>query len=83
MNVVYLRFTNQLHNMPNYFIIINILLLIGLITFIYKWYTQRTYNKQLFTRAWNLELTLIHIYDDSTDDVKKKILHTLDNITPL
>ena len=64
-------------------IILNILLLIVAITFIYKWYTQRIYNKQLFTRSWNLELALIHIYDDSPDEVKKKILHVLDNITPL
>lgn len=69
--------------MLTYLIILNILLLIVAITFIYKWYMQRIYNKQLFARSWNLELTLIHIYDDSTDDVKKKILHTLDNITPL
>lgn len=81
--MLYLRFTNQFHDMLNYLIIINILLLLGLLVFVYKWYTQRTYNKQLFTRAWDLELTLIHIYDDSTDEVKKKILHTLDNITPL
>ena len=69
--------------MLNYLILINILLFVACIAFIYKWYTQRVYNKQLFTRAWQLELTLMDIYDESTEKVQKKIIHTLDSITPL
>jgi hypothetical protein len=69
--------------MLNYLILTNILLFVVCITFIYKWYTQRMYNKQLFTRTWQLELTLMDIYDDSTDETQEKIIHTLNNITPL
>lgn len=69
--------------MLNYLILINILLFVVCITFIYKWYIQRMYNKQLFTRTWQLELTLMDIYDDSTGETQKKIIHALDNITPL
>jgi 2-oxo-4-hydroxy-4-carboxy--5-ureidoimidazoline (OHCU) decarboxylase len=69
--------------MLNYLILINILLFVVCIAFIFKWYTQRAYNKQLFTRALELELTLMDIYDESAEKVQKKIIHTLDNITPL
>jgi hypothetical protein len=69
--------------MLNYLILINILLFVLCVAFIYKWYTQRRYNKQLFTRTWQLELTLMDIYDDSTGETQKKIVHALDNITPL
>jgi hypothetical protein len=69
--------------MLNYLILINIILFVLCIAFIYKWYTQRRYNKQLFVRAWQLELLLIDIYGDSATDIKKQIAHTLDNITPL
>jgi hypothetical protein len=69
--------------MLNYLILTNILLFVTCIVFIYKWYTQRVYNKKLFTRAWQLEWTLMDIYEESTEKVQKKILHTLDNITPL
>lgn len=66
--------------MLNYLIII---LFVVNITFIYKWYVQRAHNKQLFNRAWQLEFTLMDIYDNCSDEVKKKILHTLNNINPL
>lgn len=69
--------------MLNYLIITNILLFVVCITFIYKWYTQRAYNRKLFTRAWQLEWTLMDIYGESAEKIQKKILHTLDNITPL
>jgi hypothetical protein len=69
--------------MLNYLILTNILLFFVSITFIYKWYTQRAYNRKLFTRAWQVEYTLVDIYEESTEKVQKKILHTLDNITPL
>jgi hypothetical protein len=69
--------------MLNYLILTNILLFVTCIIFIYKWYTQRTYNRKLFTRAWQLEWTLMDIYGESIEKVQKKILHTLDNITPL
>lgn len=69
--------------MLTYSITINILLFIVCGIILYKWYTQRTYNKQLFARSWRLELTLMNIYNDSTDEVKKTILTTLNSITPL
>jgi hypothetical protein len=69
--------------MLNYLILTNILLFVTCIVFIYKWYTQRAYNRKLFIRAWQLEWTLMDIYGESTKKVQKKILHTLDNITPL
>jgi hypothetical protein len=69
--------------MLTYSIVINILLFIVCGIILYKWYTQRTYNKQLFTRSWQLEITLMNIYNDSTDEVKKTILNTLNSITPL
>lgn len=79
--VVYLDFTNQNYFMLNY-IIIAILLAIST-TFIYKWYRQHMYNKQLFVRAWRLELILMAIYNDCSEESKEKIRYTLSSIKPL
>jgi hypothetical protein len=69
--------------MLNYLLVTIIILLIVVVILTYKWYTQLIYNRKLFIRSWQLEWTLVDIYGESTEKVQKKILHTLDNITPL
>lgn len=69
--------------MLNYLLLINIVLLVVSITFIYKWYKGRKYNQQLFIRSWELELALMEIYEDCPEEVQGKISNILINIKPL
>lgn len=69
--------------MLNYLLATNILLLIIIAILTYKWYTQRTYNRKLFTRTWVLEWALMELYDECSDAGRKTIQTTLDGIISL
>lgn len=65
-----------------YFLIITVLILTNSIT---VWFLLKRikYSKQLFIRAWELELKLIHIYQSVPLDVQRDIDDTLSKIKPL
>jgi hypothetical protein len=64
-------------------ILLNIITIITLIITLLLYRTRIYRSKQLFERAWKLELTLISIYDQSSEQVKMKIEDVLDNIKQL
>jgi hypothetical protein len=69
--------------MLNYLLVTNILLLFVVIVLVYKWNTQRTYNRKLFNRSWALERTLMEVYDECTEAGRETIQTTLNGIIPL
>jgi hypothetical protein len=68
---------------------LTILILLNIVTITVLIVTILLYNiriyrsKQLFVRAWKLELTLISIYDRSSAEIKLEIEKVLDTIKQL
>jgi len=64
-------------------ILLNIITITTLIITVLLYKTRVHRSKQLFERAWKLELTLISIYEQCSPEVKLKIGKSLDNIKEL
>jgi hypothetical protein len=63
--------------------ITNLILICIIIVLCVRLRTHTLYSKQLFKRAWSLELRLMNIYDRCPRDVQLEISRTLDGILPL
>lgn len=66
-----------------YLILSNILTFIINIYLLYRVYVLRKHAKQLFTRAWGLELKFHHIYNSCDAETKREIEQVLSNIKSL
>jgi hypothetical protein len=64
-------------------ILLNIITITTLIITLLLYKTRVHKSRQLFERAWQLELTLISIYDQCPPEVKFQIGKALDNIKEL
>lgn len=64
-------------------LLLNIITIITLIITLLLYKARIYRSKQLFERAWQLELTLISIYDQCPPEVKLRIGQALDNIKEL
>jgi len=66
-----------------YLILSNVITFIINIYLLYRVYVLKKYSKQLFIRAWGLELKLLHIYNSCDPDIQHEIDKTLSDIKPL
>ena len=58
--------------------------IIGALYIIYRHISKiQHYNKQLFIRAWRLEMMLIYIAKESSPEIQERIEKFLDAIEPL
>jgi len=64
-------------------ILLNIITITTLIITLLLYKTRVYRSRQLFERAWKLELTLISIYDQCPPEAKFQIGQALDNIKEL
>lgn len=68
-------------SVPLVFIVVGI---VGTLFIIYRHISKiQNYNKQLFLRAWQMELMLIYIAKESSPELQEQIKKFLDVIEPL
>jgi hypothetical protein len=51
--------------------------------FLYKYRKYKRHAQELFKRSFQLELTLIHIYNRCPEDVRVEITKVINSIKPL